>query len=88
MADAVSWQPTASLDAGNLALTYIRRKNLSDLAFTIEVSDDLQTWSSGAGFTLQISTTSLDVEREQVVVRDLTPVENAPRRFFRLRIGP
>jgi hypothetical protein len=70
----------------HLMLTFIRRTNAQDLSYTIEVSDDLQTWRSGAAETEETSTATLDAARESVTVRDLTPLPGHNRRFMRLRV--
>ena len=49
---------------------------------TVVVSDDLQTWQSGAGVTSTVSDTVVGGSRT-VVVRDVVPVG---RRFMRLRV--
>jgi hypothetical protein len=59
---------------------------VADLNYIVEVSSDLLTWQSGAGFTQEVSATGLDSVREQVVVADLTPLSTVTQRFMRLRV--
>jgi hypothetical protein len=51
------------------------------MSTTVEVSDDLKTWKSGATTTAVVSSTD-----STLVVRDLTPIgSGTPRRFMRLK---
>lgn len=79
-------QPVLGTGGSALTLTYIRRKDVSDLTYTVEVSNDLQTWNSGPSYTQEFSVTTLDTLRDQVVARDLTPTSSITRRFLRLRV--
>jgi hypothetical protein len=65
-----------------LMLTVNRGARLTDVAYTVEVSGDRQTWSSGTPNTVTITDTAT-----QLVVRDNTPVGPAPR-FIRLAVSP
>ena len=78
--------PVASRAVGALTLSFIRRKDVADLVYTVEVSSDLVTWQSGPGCTLELSVTALDAKRDQVVVSDLTPLSGTTKRFIRLRV--
>ena len=84
--DAAAGLPVVSRTGGSLTLSFIRRHDVTDLTYTVEVSSDLQTWTSGSGATQQVSVTALDAQRDQVVVRDLTPLSGTTRRFIRLRV--
>jgi len=80
--------PSASVQNGYLQITYPQWMNAADLTYLVEVSSDLVTWYSGASNTIQVSA-SLDINdatRQWVVVRDLTPISNVPRRFIRVKI--
>lgn len=79
-------QPTGTLDAGVLNLTYVRRMDVADLNYIVEVSSDMITWQSGSSHTREASVTALDGVREQVVVADLTPLSTVTTRFMRLRV--
>ena len=84
--------PTVSyITDGNsrfLTLTYRKSLAASDVSYVVEVSGDLQTWSSGAGYTTTVSTSNNPAGTMQAVVeRDLTPASGAGRRFIRLRIN-
>ena len=78
--------PVASLSEGRLTLTFIRRRDVADLAYAVQVSDDLQTWVSGSGVTEEIAVEPLDAVRERVTARDLTGL-GASRRFLRLQVS-
>ncbi len=86
MEDAAAGTPVVSTTGGMLTLTYVCPPGITDVTYVVEVSGDLETWSSGAGATAVVSTTLLDAQHEQVVVRDLTPVSGQGRRFIRLRV--
>jgi hypothetical protein len=77
--------PAASLTSSSgqnyLTLTVPRRMRRSDTTYTVEVSSDLITWSSGTGQTLVLQDTE-----EQLVVRDVQPMSSATRRFIRLAV--
>ena len=89
---ALGWNPTeptsalltASLDGGQLAATYRRRKNLLDVQFVPEVSRDARSW----GELLNFSTAIVDEGdgTETVTLRDLTPPVPQEPRFVRLRV--
>jgi len=62
-----------------LQLTLPRRSD-RPATLVFEVSDDLMTWKSGSGQTVEVSSSSTSL-----VVRDLTPVQpGTPRRFIRV----
>ncbi len=70
-----------------LSLTYVRSLAATDLTYTVEVSGDMATWSSGANATATVSTTnSADGTMQTVVVRDLTAQSGAAKRFLHLKI--
>jgi hypothetical protein len=80
-------RPVSGLSEGALSIAFTRRKHASDLAYVVEVSDDLQTWSSGGSFTQERSVTYVDAERDAVVVTDRTPLADEGKRFIRLRVN-
>lgn len=84
--NATAGAPVIGTANGALTLTFTRPPGLPDITYLVEVSGDLQVWNSGAGFTQIVSSTLLDPQHEQVVVRDLTPISGAARRFIRLRV--
>ena len=69
-----------------LATTYERDKSAVDVSCVAEVSPNLSGWSSGAAYT-EIANVSDLGWREQVTVRDLTPVGAVAARFMRLRLA-
>jgi hypothetical protein len=78
--------PTTAFQNGSLQITYPRWNDAADLTYVVEVSDDLQNWNSGPGYTQQVNITSLDLTRDQVVERDLNPASHTSRRFIRVKI--
>ncbi len=61
-----------------LAVTFTRSPGTD---YTVEVSADLLTWTSGPGQTVTITDTPT-----QLVVRDTTPYQNAGARYIRVRV--
>lgn len=71
-----------------LALKYTKVLSASDVTYTVEVSGDLQTWSSGTGATAVASTTNnSDGTTQTIVQRDLKTIGSTPARFIRLRVS-
>ncbi len=90
--DGTSALPTISFAAVGssryLTLTYNKWLAASDVVYAVEVSGDLQTWSSGASYTATVSTTNNAASTMQTVVqRDLTATSSGAQRFIRLKIN-
>ncbi|MBB5030828.1 M64 family metallopeptidase [Prosthecobacter vanneervenii] len=88
--DAGGVAPPAQLPAGSLTsssgqnyltLTIPRRMRRTDATYTVEVSSDLTTWRSGAGYTVILQDTE-----SQLVVRDAVPAGSSSPRFIRLAV--
>ena len=75
--------------ADGLALTATLTHNTAatDVTLVVEASDDLVTWSSGAGVTPTVSSTDLGNNLERLVVRDVATTAGAGRRFLRVRVA-
>jgi hypothetical protein len=74
----------STIESGSQAFAVLSVKRSSeppDVTYIVEVSNDLRSWSSGAGVT-QIVTDSPSI----LVVQDLTPIGSVPR-FMRLRVS-
>lgn len=84
--DAQAGGPVITTAGGALTLTFVRPPGLTGITYVPEVSGDLQTWSSGPAATQTVSTTLLDAQHEQVVVRDLVPISGTAKRFIRLEV--
>jgi hypothetical protein len=65
-----------------LTLTVNRAAQAPDITYTVEVSGDLRTWSSGPPFTVTLVNTAT-----QLVVRDNSPLPSVTPRFIRLRVS-
>jgi len=65
-----------------LTLTFAKIRALTDIAYTVQVSGDLKTWNSGPSYTARTDDGSTD----QAVYRDLTAIQDSPRRFMRLMV--
>ncbi len=70
---------------GYLTITYFHRIAPSDITYTVEVSPDLSTWNSGAGFTTTLAPSPIDLVTEYAHVRDDRPVADGMR-FMRVKI--
>lgn len=71
-----------------LTLTYLQALTATDITYTVEISPDLVSWSSGANSTVVVSTSSNpDGKTRTVVMRDLTAQTGAARRFMRLAVS-
>ena len=77
--------PIVEIQSGFLTMTYTRLKQRFDFDCIPEVSSDITTWNSGAGFTMQTEVVTLDDIRERVKMRDVFASENITQRFMRLR---
>jgi regulation of enolase protein 1 (concanavalin A-like superfamily) len=77
--------PIVGIRNGFLSITYTRLRRRFDFECIGEVSSDLRTWNSGAGFTMETEVVPLDDIREQVTVRDAVPTDGVDQRFMRLR---
>ncbi|MBL9131371.1 MAG: hypothetical protein JNG86_09240 [Verrucomicrobiaceae bacterium] len=74
-------QPAGSLAGNHLTLTISRRLRRADTTYTVEVSDDLITWNSGAGHTVVVQDSDT-----QLIVRDALPASGSAKRFIRLAV--
>ena len=78
-----------AVGSGNmyLTLTFTRVIANNDIAYVPQVSSDLLTWNSGAGYLAAVSTTNnADGLTQTVVVRDATPLPASGKRFIRLAV--
>ena len=78
--------PRATLENGNLTLTYIRNKSAGDIILVAEVSGDLQTWNSGPAYTSSPLVIDDDGFLQTIQVKDLVPSTSGAPRYIRLRI--
>ena len=83
--------PTVSIvstgSSSYLTLTFNKMISATDITYTVEVSSDLRTWTSGTGSTTVVSTSNnLDGKTQTVVIRDLTAESLAMQRFVRLKV--
>lgn len=80
-------EPGTTVLAGEtyLTLTYRRPAGIEEVEYHVDVSPDLQAWSSGADQVVPVSVTA-EGETEVVVVRDAHPLKSASNRFIRLRV--
>lgn len=70
-----------------LTLTFTKVIANTDITYVPQVSSDLLTWNSGAGYVAAVGTTNnADGLTQTVVVRDATPLPVNGRRFIRLAV--
>jgi hypothetical protein len=83
---SASQLPTGSIqpDSGQsyLTLTANPVAQAPDVTYAVEVSGDLQTWTSGPPFTVTLTNTAT-----QLIVRDNIPFGSAIMRFIHLRVS-
>ena len=84
---SVASLPVVSVQNGYLTISFVQRVAPTDVTYAVEVSGDLVNWSSGSGYTTQVSATSLNAATQQVVVRDNVAVSTTVRRFIRVRVS-
>jgi hypothetical protein len=65
-----------------LTLTFTDQAALTDIAYTVQVSSDLQNWQSGASYAVRTDNGTTST----AVFRDLTAIGSAPQRFMRLSV--
>ncbi len=79
-----------------LAIKFNRRAGVSNVTHTVELSDNLSTWSPGSSYSASssIPNTPLTTEvsrtgsnTETVVVRDNVPMGSATNRFMRVKVS-
>ncbi len=79
--------PQAGLSTdGFFTLTWSQPEAASHLLYTVEVSDDLKTWSSGAGKTALVSSVS-DNGVNTTIIRDIQPYATSTVRLLRLVVS-
>ncbi|WP_162525149.1 InlB B-repeat-containing protein [Rariglobus hedericola] len=83
---ANSLHQQSAFENGQLALIYQRSKTASDLAYIVEVSNDLKTWKFSASDVSAATVLDDDGYTQTIRVRDLTPPSSIDPRFIRLRI--
>lgn len=84
--DSNAVKPTSAPQGGHLTFTYVRRTDAADLAYVVEMSDNLINWDSQPGMVEEVSVVPLDANRERVIVREITPMSSKPKRFVRLSV--
>jgi hypothetical protein len=93
--DPASAAPPHLFAGSHLTLAFTRIPAATDLAYTVQVSSDLQTWFDGSTYastggaapnahTAEVSRDGLNPET--VIVRDQTAISGTPHRFIRLRV--
>jgi hypothetical protein len=85
-ADLPTIAPVVGTAADRLTLTYTRPVAITDVAYTVEWSADLQTWTTGATATETLGTTDNGDGTATVVVRSVATLSATPRQFLRLRV--
>ena len=70
-----------------LAVEFDRRISATDVTIVVEVSSDLENWSSGGGITTEVMVNDPDPndDVETVTVRDNVRISDENRRFIRAR---
>jgi alpha-N-arabinofuranosidase len=77
--------PRAVITNGHLTLTYLSPTSITDVTFEVEVSTDLITWNSGAGYT-QVTSNTAGTGGTNITVQDTLPT-SSQKHFMRLRVS-
>jgi hypothetical protein len=73
--------------ADGIVVRFVRAKGLLDMAYRVDVSEDLRTWYSGSAYVLDVAVADDGNGRtETVTCRVRMPRENATCGFVRLRV--
>ena len=76
--------PTPVNSNGHLTVTYFVPTSITDVSYVAEVSTDLITWKSGAGYT-QVITNVAGAGGNTLTVQDMLP-STTQKRFMHLRV--
>lgn len=76
--------PTPVNSNGHLTITYFVPTSITDVSYVAEVSTDLITWKSGAGYT-QVITNVAGAGGNTITVQDTLP-STTQKRFMHLRV--
>jgi len=87
IADLTSVQAMTINSAGQVypQLVCSRWQDPSGSRYSVEFSNDLLTWIIASGQLITISTNHPDAATEVLTMRDVSPVNTFPRRFYRIR---
>ncbi|MBI3879110.1 MAG: tandem-95 repeat protein [Verrucomicrobia bacterium] len=77
--------PGVASASNHLTVSYTRVKTATDINYSVLVSGDLATWSSGPAFTTVSGVTDFGLT-EKITVSDLTAMSATNRRFMRLKV--
>jgi hypothetical protein len=86
-AEVTSVQATTANSGGHVypQLVCSRWQDPSGSRYSVEFSNDLLTWTDASGQLITISTNHPDAATEVLTMRDVSPVNTFPRRFYRIR---
>jgi hypothetical protein len=76
--------PQPVIRNGHLMLTYLAPASITDITYVVEVSSDLMTWNSGAGYT-QVTSNVAGTSGNTITVQDTLP-SALQKHFMRLRV--
>lgn len=77
--------PRAENVAGSLVLTYTQSKSAVDVTLSVEQSNDLQNWRTGAAYVEQTDCVDLG-SVQQITVRATAPIHAATQSYLSLRV--
>lgn len=78
--------PVTAMQNGYLTISFVQRTPPTDINYSVQVSDDLLNWNSGAAYTTPISITPIDASTQSVIMRDNVPIDTASKRFIRVNV--
>jgi parallel beta-helix repeat protein len=86
-AAVTKFQLTTTNSAGQVypELLCTRWQDPSGSRYSVELSNDLLTWTNASGQLVTLSTNHPDAATELLTLRELSPLNAFPRRFYRIR---
>jgi hypothetical protein len=85
-ANVTQVQVTTTNNAGQVypALVYTRWQDPSGSRYSVELSNELLTWTNASGQLVMTSTNHPDAGTEILTLREVLPLNTFPRRFYRI----
>lgn len=76
----------AAMNGDRLTLTFVRRTDMPELRYDVQVSSNLSTWQSGSPYVEEVVTAAVEGGWELVTVRDSVSLTAGSPRFMRLLV--
>lgn len=80
--------PSYQIVNDHLTVTYKQPTSVSDIQYTVEVSDDLVTWRSSSDDVVQVLPSLNTNDVESVSYRSSKSVQGSPQQYMRVTVAP